>query len=207
MEFFWYDYETYGADSYRDRPVQFAGVRTDAYLRQTEEPVVLYCRQALDYLPNPAACMIHGIAPQEAAVKGDAESVFAARILKELSRPNTCVVGYNAMRFDHVITRFLFYRNLRDPYGWHWRDGNSRWDIIDLMRAAYVLRPVGISWPMTEDGRPSFSLTDLTKENGIRHDQPHDAQSDVWGLLGLARFIQNKEPKLFDYFLGTYTAK
>ena len=206
MEFFWYDYETYGRAPREDRPVQFAGMRTDGQLRQIGAPVVLLCRPALDYLPDPEACMMHGIAPQVAAAKGRKESDFAARILNELSRPATCVVGYNAMRFDHEITRFLLYRNLRDPYEWHWREGNSRWDIIDLMRAAYALRPEGISWPINQKGKPSFKLTDLAMRNGLldsqRQARAHDGLSDTRTLVDLARFVRGKQPKMFDYYLG-----
>ena len=201
MEFFWYDYETGGRDPRRDRPVQFSGVRTNESLEIIEEPLNLMCAPALDYLPSPGACLVHGISPQRQQQDGLSEADFAAKIYQELTRPNTCTVGYNGMRFDHEVTRFLFYRNLRDPYAWHWRDGNSRWDVIDLMRAAYALRFDGIEWARHEEGKPSFKLSDLAKANGLDHGRAHDAHDDVMMMLGLARLVREKHRRLFDDYL------
>ena len=167
MEFLWYDYETSGDKPRRYRPVQFAGVRTDEDLQVMGEPVVCYCRPAPDQLPQPEASLVHGLAPSHLEEHGLSEAEFAHRIHRELVRPGTCSVGYNAIRFDHEHTRFLFYRNLLDPYAWHWRDGNTRWDLIDLFRAAYALRPDGVAWPVREDGKPSFRLQHLAAENGV----------------------------------------
>ena len=156
--YYWHDYETFGADPSRDRPVQFAGLRTDADLNPVGEPLVIYSRPANDYLPHPQACLITGITPQLALEKGLAECEFIARIHEELSRPGTCGVGYNSIRFDDEVTRYTLYRNFYDPYAREWQNGNSRWDIIDMVRAAHALRPEGIEWPLREDGQPSFRL-------------------------------------------------
>src|SRR5690606_7919036 len=139
------------------------------------EPVVLYCSPADDVLPHPAACLITGITPQEARRKGLPETEFAACILEEMMRPGTCSAGFNSIRFDDVVTRSLLYRNLRDPYEREWQNGNSRWDIIDLARMCYALRPDGIEWPMRAPANddddptplPSFRLEDLSQANGI----------------------------------------
>jgi len=40
--FFWHDYETFGTDSRRDRPSQFAGIRTTLDLEIVGEPVSFY---------------------------------------------------------------------------------------------------------------------------------------------------------------------
>ncbi len=202
MSFFWYDYETFGSSPSVDRPVQFAGVRTDEALQRIDDPVVLYCRPAPDYLPKPDACLIHGITPTRLLERGVSEAEFAHRIHQELSQPNTCAVGYNAVRFDHEVTRFLLYRNLRDPYAWHWRNGNSRWDLIDLLRAAYALRPGGIEWPERDDGAPSFRLEHIAAANSLRHETPHEAFTDVKTTIELARLVRKKQPGLFDYYLG-----
>lgn len=202
MSFFWYDYETFGSNARVDRPAQFAGVRTDDELEVIDDPVVLYCRPAPDYLPRPSACLIHGMTPSELLERGLTEADFARRIHQELSEPDTCAVGYNAIRFDHEVTRFLLYRNLHDPYAWHWRNGNSRWDVIDLLRAAFALRPAGLEWPRREDGAPSFRLEDVAAANGLRHDSPHEAFADVKTTLDLARLVRGRQPDLFDYYLG-----
>jgi len=83
----------------------------------------------------------------------------------------------------------------------HWQNGNSRWDILDVVRATYALRPEGIQWPRHEDGKPSFKLEDLTQANNLMHEAAHDAVSDVLATIALARLIKEKQPRLFDFFL------
>lgn len=200
--FYWHDYETFGVDPVHDRPSQFAGVRTDADLNIIEEPLVIYCKPADDYLPSPEACLITGITPQKAIQDGYPEAEFIAQINEAFSQPGTCVVGYNSLRFDDEVTRHTLYRNLRDPYGREWQNGNSRWDIIDMVRLTYALRPEGINWPRKEDGSPSFRLEELTVANGIAHEAAHDAMSDVEATIAVAKLIKEKQPKLFDFVLN-----
>ena len=154
--FFWHDYETFGTDPKRDRPVQFAGVRTDAELNIIEEPVMLYCAPSDDIVPNPEACLITGITPQHALEEGVCEAQFIRRIHDELSRPGTCGVGYNSIRFDDEVTRYTLYSNFYDPYAREWQNGCSRWDIMDMLRLTRALRPDGIVWPTYEDGSPGL---------------------------------------------------
>lgn len=199
--FYWHDYETWGADPRRDRPCQFAGLRTDTDLNPVGDPLVLYARPAPDLLPQPEACLVTGITPQIALARGLIEADFAARIESELGRPGTCGVGYNSIRFDDEVTRNLLYRNLRDPYAREWREGNSRWDLIDTLRLAHALRPEGIQWPSREDGSTSFRLEDLTAANGIPHAGAHDALADVRATIDLARLLKGRQPRLFDYAL------
>ena len=200
--FYWHDYETWGTDPRRDRPAQFAGQRTDADLNPVGEPLVLYCRPADDFLPQPEACLVTGITPQHAAAEGIPEADFAAAIARELANPGTCGVGYNSMRFDDEVTRHLLYRNLHDPYAREWQNGNSRWDLIDTLRLAHALRPEGIEWPRGEDGVVSFRLEALTAANGIEHSGAHDALADVRATIALARLLKARQPRLFDYALG-----
>lgn len=196
---YWYDYETFGVDPRRDRPVQFAGIRTDHELNIIGEPLVLYCRPSDDFLPNPEACLITGITPQKALAEGVPEAEFIGRIHEEISRPQTCLVGYNNIRFDDEVTRFTLYRNFFDAYAHEWQNGNSRWDIIDVVRLAYALRPEGIHWPQHEDGKPSFRLDQLTAANNISHASAHDALSDVLATIELAKLIREHQPRLYDY--------
>ncbi len=199
--FYWHDYETFGIDPQRDRPVQFAGVRTDFEFNILGEPLVIYCKPAEDTLPHPEACCVTGITPQLALEKGTIEAEFAAQIHAQMAQPNTCTVGYNNLRFDDEVTRNLLYRNFYDPYEREWKNGNSRWDLIDLVRTMHALRPEGIKWPVDGEGRISFRLEKLSAENGIEHADAHDALSDVYATIALAKLIQQAQPKLFAYFL------
>jgi len=196
---YWYDFETFGNDPRRDRASQFAGIRTDEDLNIIGDPLVMYCKPANDFLPNPMACLITGITPQLALEKGIAEAEFTSRILGEFAQPGTCVAGYNSIRFDDEVTRQLLYRNFHDPYEREWKNGNSRWDIIDMVRLCAATRPEGIEWPKKEDGSNSFRLEELTKANGITHADAHDALSDVLATIEFAKLIKQSQPKLYEY--------
>lgn len=202
--FLWHDYETFGADPRRDRPAQFAAIRTDADLNEIGEPLMLYCKPALDYLPQPQACLITGITPQLCLQRGVPEPEFAARIEAEMALAGTIGVGYNTIRFDDEVTRFLFWRNLMDPYAREWQNQCGRWDLLDVVRLAYALRPEGITWPTAADGKPSFRLEDLTRANGLVHEAAHDALSDVRATIALARLLRQHNPRLFDFALGLH---
>lgn len=224
--FLWYDLETFGSDPRRTRIAQFAGQRTNAQLEPVGEPLVLFCKPADDLLPSPEATLITGITPQQALRDGVNEAEFIGRVLDELAQPETCAVGYNSLRFDDEFIRCALYRNFHDPYEREWRGGNSRWDLLDVMRLAYALRPDGMHWPLREDsaqgraelaaglaplsaagsagatGTPSFKLEHLAQANGTREGTAHEALSDVQSLIGLARKFKHAQPKLFDYALG-----
>ncbi|WP_375753898.1 exodeoxyribonuclease I [Vibrio sp. HN007] len=197
--FFWFDYETWGTSPATDRPSQFAGVRTDMDFNIIGEPLVIYCQPPADYLPSPEAALITGITPQKAQNQGLPEPEFIRRIHQELSVPNTTSLGYNSIRFDDEVTRYTLYRNFFDPYAWSWQNGNSRWDLLDVMRTCYALRPEGINWPTKEDGTPSFKLEQLSVENGIEHENAHDAMADVIATIELAKKLKAAQPKLFEY--------
>lgn len=199
--FFWHDYETFGADVRRDRPAQFAGIRTDAELNEIGEPLMLYCRPASDFLPSPEACLITGITPQQCLAHGVPEHEFATQIERALSQPGTIGVGYNSIRFDDEITRFMFWRNLIDPYAREWQNDCGRWDLLDVVRLTRALRPEGIEWPNHPDGRASFRLQDLALANGLQHEAAHDALSDVRATIALARLVRQKQPRLFEFAL------
>ena len=202
--FLWHDYETFGAQPRRDRPAQFAAIRTDAQLNEIGDPIMLYCQPAPDFLPDPVSCLITGITPQQCLEWGVPEHQFAATIEAAFSQPGTIGVGYNTIRFDDEVTRFMFWRNLIDPYAREWQNNCGRWDLLDVVRMTYALRPEGIEWPLRDDGKPSFKLELLAKANGLLHEAAHDALSDVRATIALARLIRDKQPKLFDFCLALH---
>ncbi|MFW0825034.1 exodeoxyribonuclease I [Cronobacter dublinensis] len=204
--FLFHDYETFGKSPSLDRPAQFAALRTDENFNVIGEPEVFYCKPADDYLPQPEAVLITGITPQVALARGENEAEFARRIHALFTVPKTCVVGYNNVRFDDEVTRNIFYRNFYDPYAWSWQHDNSRWDLLDVMRACYALRPEGIVWPENSDGLPSFRLEHLTVANGIEHANAHDAMADVHATIAMAQLVKTRQPRMFDY-LYTYRSK
>ena len=199
--FYWHDYETFGRVPRRDRPAQFAGVRTDLDLNEIDAPLMQYCQPAPDFLPDPEACLLTGIVPQTCLEQGLPEHEFAAAIEQQLALPGTIGVGYNTIRFDDEVTRFMFWRNLIDPYAREWQNECGRWDLLDVVRCCYALRPDGLQWPRHEDGRISFKLEHLTAANGLTHAAAHDALSDVRATIALARLVKNSNPRLWDFCL------
>ncbi len=197
--FYWHDYETWGAEPARDRAAQFAGLRTDLDFNPIGKPLVIYARPADDFLPQPGACMVTGISPQKAYAEGVPEADFFRFINDEMSVPGTCSLGYNTIRFDDEVTRYGLYRNFYDPYEREWKNGNSRWDMIDVVRLTRALRPDGINWPEKEEGVTSFRLEDLTAANDIEHAGAHDALVDVHATIAMAKLVKRAQPKLFDY--------
>jgi exodeoxyribonuclease-1 len=196
---YWHDYETFGTHPAIDRPVQFAGQRTTLDLQPVGEPLVIFARPPRDYLPNPEACLVTGITPQLAEERGVCESDFMGAIHAELAAPGTCALGYNSLRFDDEFTRYGLYRNLLEPYAREYENRCSRWDLIDVVRTAYALRPDGIEWPRREDGLPSFRLEDLTAANGIEHSAAHDALGDVRATIAIAALIRERQPRLYQH--------
>jgi exodeoxyribonuclease-1 len=199
--FLFYDLETFGADPRTTRIAQFAAIRTDAELNEIDEPIDFFVRPADDLLPSPIATLITGIAPQDALRDGVNEAQAFARIVDEMARPETCTLGYNSLRFDDEFIRHGLFRSFHDPYEREWRGGNSRWDLLDVMRTAHALRPEGLAWPLREDGAPSFKLEHLADANGVRDGMAHEALSDVRALIGIARLLRRAQPRLWDYLL------
>lgn len=195
----WHDYETFGLDPRWDRPSQFAAIRTDLDFNQIGESMMWYCRPADDYLPSPSACLVTGVTPQKCLQEGVPEVEFMALINEQMSKPGTCSLGYNSLRFDDEFTRFGLYRNLFDVYAREWQGGNSRWDLIDLVRTAAAIRPEGINWPRNEAGELVLKLDRLAPANGIEHADAHDALADVRATIELARLLKKSQPRLYNY--------
>lgn len=200
--FYWFDYETFGTHPAWDRPCQFAGIRTDEQLNVIDEPLVIYCKQAMDYLPHPQACKVTGISPQKANAEGVIEAEFIRTVINQLGRPGTCSAGYNSIRFDDEFTRHILFRNFHDPYEYEWKDGNSRWDLLDVVRLTRALRPEGLNWPVRDDGTATNRLEDLSKANGIEHANAHDALADVQATIAMAKLIRQAQPRLFSYLFA-----
>ena len=199
--FFFYDLETSGLNPWQDRIMQFAGQRTDMNLEPIGEPYNLLVTLNDDTLPSPDALMVTGITPQKTVEEGYTEAQFARMLSEEIFTPDTIAVGFNNIRFDDEFIRHLLWRNFHDPYEWSWKDGRSRWDLLDVVRLTRALRPEGIKWPLDAKGEPSNRLELITSANGIAHENAHDALADVTALIAVTKLIKQKQPQLYDYLL------
>lgn len=199
--FFFYDLETSGINPRTDRVMQFAGQRTDLDLNPIGEPYNILISLSEDILPSPDAILVTGITPQQTQLDGITEVEFLKIFDKEISIPGTIFAGFNSVRFDDEFMRCLMYRNFYDPYEWQYKDGRSKWDLLDLVRMTRALRPEGINWPVDDKGKPTNRLELITELNGLDHANAHDALNDVYATISLAKLLRNKQPKLFDWLL------
>lgn len=199
--FFFYDLETSGLNPRSDRIMQFAGQRTDMDLNPIGEPVNILVKLSNDALPSPGAIMVTKITPQQTLRDGITEAEFCKTAINEIFTPDTIALGFNTVRFDDEFMRATLWRNFYDPYEWEWKDGRSRWDMLDVVRLVRAIRPEGINWPFTDDGRPTNRLELLTKLNGLEHEHAHDALSDVYATIAVARLIKEKQPDMFKFML------
>ncbi|MBR3132318.1 exodeoxyribonuclease I [Candidatus Saccharibacteria bacterium] len=197
--FFFYDLETSGLRPREDRIMQFAGQRTTLELEPIDEPVNVLVKMTDDALPSPSAIQVTKITPQQTLMDGMSEAEFAQFVTEEIFTPDTIALGYNTVRFDDEFMRALFWRNFYDPYEFEWKDGRGRWDILDVVRLTRAIRPEGIEWPFRDDGMPTNRLELITKLNGVSHEHAHDALSDVYATIAVAKLIREKQPKLFEY--------
>ncbi len=205
--FFFYDLETSGFSAREDRIMQFAGQRTDMNLKPIGEPINYFITMTSDRIPGVDAVLLTGITPQKTVEEGISEAEFIKIFDSEISKPGTIFLGFNSIRFDDEFMRFLFFRNFYDSYEWQWKDGKSRWDLLDLSRMTRALRPEGIKWPVDDNGKPANRLELLSKANNLDHHSAHDALSDVMATIALADLLRTKQQKLFDYLLNLRTKK
>lgn len=199
--FFFYDLETSGFSPREARIMQFAGQRTDMNLKPIGKPVNRLIKMTPDTLPDPDAVLVTGITPQKTMADGITEAEFLKLFYDQVVQPDTIFIGFNSVRFDDEFMRFLHYRNFYDPYEWQWKNGCSRWDLLDVVRMTRALRPEGIKWPFAPDGKPANRLEYLTTTNRLEHGNAHDALSDVNATIAVAQLIRSKQKDLFEYLL------
>ena len=181
--------------------MQFAGQRTDENFNPIGEPDNWLVKLSDEVLPDPDAILITGITPQKTLEEGYSEAAFLKLFYEHVCQPDTIITGFNSIRFDDEFIRATLWRNFYDPYEWQWANGCSRWDILDVVRMIRALRPEGIHWPFDEKGEPTNRLELLTKENNLDHENAHDALSDVYATIAVAKLLKEKQPKIFDYLL------
>lgn len=199
--FYFYDLETSGFSPKSARIMQFAGQRTGLDLNPIGESDNILVKITPDILPDPGAILVTGITPQKTLSDGITEVEFLRYFHEKIAISDTIFVGFNTVRFDDEFIRYTNYRNFYDAYEWQWSEGRGRWDIMDVTRMTRALRPDGIKWPFAPDGKPSIRLELMAAINKLEHANAHDALSDVYATIGVAKLLKQKQPKLFDYLL------
>lgn len=205
MTFYFYDLETSGINARAQRIMQFAGQRTDENFNPIGEPDNWLVKLSEEVLPDPDAVLITGITPQKTQQEGYSEAEFLKLFYESVCQPDTIITGFNSIRFDDEFMRNTLWRNFYDPYEWQWGNGRSRWDLLDVVRMVRALRPDGIEWPVDEAGEPTNRLELLTAANNLSHENAHDALSDVYATIAVAKLLKEKQPKMFTYLLQART--
>lgn len=202
-----YDTETTGLSPHHDQVIQFAGIAVDRDLNFIPgNEIVIDIRLRPDVVPGPHAFAVHGISIQYLLEHGMTEFEAAGHIRNWfLSEPNAMLTGFNSLSFDDEQVRNMMYRTMLDPYEHEWKNSNGRMDILRLVHLVYALRPEVLKWPVNNEGRISFKLGDLCKENGIELKHAHDARFDVIATIELMRLIKSRNPRIWDYYLKLTT--
>ncbi|ABJ90817.1 exodeoxyribonuclease I [Buchnera aphidicola] len=194
-----YDYETFGKNVALDKVSQFCSIETDNKFSYIIKKTILFCYPPIDYLPDPEAILITKILPQYTYKYGLNEYFLSKKIHDIFSQKNICIIGYNNINFDNLITRNIFYRNLFDPYEWSWKNNNFSWDILNILRAFYIFLPKSMCWYYNSNGTVSFKLSDITLVNNIKHIHIHDAYSDVYATFLITKYLFSKYKNFFLY--------
>lgn len=209
LTFLFHDYETYGLNTRKTRVAQYAAIKTDENLNIIEGTEKnIFCETPLDFIPEYEACLVTGTTPYLVNIhkKDQTERVLNEyemfkEINEDFSSPGTCSLGFNTNRFDDEITRNGFYRNLLPIYDREWKDGCTRWDIINLVREFAFLFPDKIKVPVGEDGKRMFKLDQLAPLNGFKESGYHDALTDVRATIYMAKLVKDSAPELWKYHI------
>ncbi len=190
--FLFYDVETSGLNPAFDQILTFACIRTDLELKEIDRQTITICLRK-DIVPSPQAFLTHGLTFDELSL-GINEYKAALKIHKILNTPNTISLGYNSLGFDDDFLRFMFYRNLLDPYSHQYANGCSRMDILPITVLFRVFHPKSLNWPHL-DGKPSLKLDLITRENKfVTSGRAHEALNDVEAVIELSKIMaQHKD--------------
>ncbi|MBU0463546.1 MAG: exodeoxyribonuclease I, partial [Proteobacteria bacterium] len=179
----------------------FASIRTDLELNEIKRQTITICLRK-DIVPSTQAFLTHGLTFDELSL-GINEYKAAIEIHKILNTPNTISLGYNSLGFDDDFLRFMFYRNLLDPYSHQYANGCSRMDIMPITILFRVFHPAILNWPQI-DGKPSLKLDLISRENNfVTTGRAHEALNDVEAVIELSKkMFQQKD--IWNYCLDFF---
>lgn len=200
MSFVFFDTETTGLSPHFDQIVQFAAIKTDHQLNETDRFEVR-SRLCEHIVPHPDAIRINGIGIErllDASLPSHYEMACQIRD-KLLEWSPSIFSGYNSIGFDEEFLRQAFYQCLLPPYLTS-RPGCGRADVMSLVMDAATSSPRIIEIPLRDDGRSSFKLADIVHANGLAHGRMHDALSDVRVVIEICKRLQAGAPDAWQRF-------
>ena len=192
-----YDIETTGTDVVFDQILQFGAILVDEKLVELDR-FEIRCRLLPWVVPSPGALLI--TATDVDRLDDPSLPDFYAmmhKIFVRLERwGQATFIGYNSMRFDESFLQRALWHALLPPY-LTVTNGNTRLDILPLVRAAASFRPELFDISHREDGAPTFRLDTLAPANGFNAHRAHDAMGDVEATLSLTRKLAVRFPELW----------
>ena len=194
MAMVFYDTETTGTKVYFDQILQFAAILTDNDLNEIER-FEIRSRLLPNVVAGPGAMRLTGVSVDQLhdpALPSHYEMVCRIR-RKLLEWQASLFIGHNSLRFDEVLLRSAFYKNLLPPYLTN-SAGNGRIDTLSMLQWAHKYEPDVIEIPTRPDGRPIFKLDQLAPANGYNQAHAHDAMSDVEATIHMAHLMRNNAP-------------
>jgi len=198
--YLFYDIETTGLNKAFDQVLQFAAIRTDRQLNETERHIVTI-KLRPDVIPSPRAILTNRI-PVTDFSSGLCEYETIGQIHRLMNQSGTISLGYNTMGFDDEFLRFSFHRNLLPPYTHQYRNGCRRMDLFPMTIIYQLYKRDVLTWPEI-DGNPSLKLEHLGSANRIVSGQSHEAIVDVTTTVELARRFFKKK-KMWQYIKGYF---
>ena len=188
--FIFYDLETSGLNTRFGQVFQFAAVLTDQDLNIIDE-FEIRSRRMSHIVPDPGALLVTGLKPESMDQARYSYYEFSTEVRNKLIEWSPAIIsGYNIFSFDEHFLRSMFYQNLHQPYLTQ-TNGNSRLDILPLVRAAEHLYPGLINYPLNTKGKTSKRLEDVAPANGFASHQAHDAMGDVVATVHMAKILKS----------------
>ena len=193
MNYVFYDFETTGLDTKFSQPIQIAAVCLDENFQELDK-IDQKCKLNDGIVPHPSAMLVTKVSIDDLKNKQSFYDMMDYVHDKFKSWGPAIFIGYNSIRFDEEVLRSGFFQSLHDPYLTN-TNKNSRTDLFKIVLGLVALNNNIIKIPVSEKTkRPSFKLELIAKANGVEHIKAHDALSDVYATIEVARIIKDKAP-------------
>jgi len=198
MNYVFYDFETSGRSSTWDQIIEASAVIVNDEFQELDDPINLRCALKKGIVPEPGALLINRTTPQILKKTNLSHYGMIKLLLEKFHKWTPAIyIGYNNISFDEEFLRKSLFKSLNEPYLTQY-SGNKRGDILGLIRCAHLYYPKCIKTPTSDKGNAVFKLDELTKLNGIKHDNAHSALADVYATIEVAKIIKKDAPVVWD---------
>ena len=201
-----YDFETSGRSARYDQILQAGIILYDTNLLEIKK-LNLKSKINADVIPSINALNVNKIYLSDLLKekKTSFEIIQEMNAFFEKHRPSM-FLGYNSINFDEEFLRQGLWENFLYPYVTTTRD-NKRGDVLNLVRVAHALNPDIIKIIEDKDGKLSFKLENISKENNFNIQQSHEAISDVIATKKIFELVKNNAQDIYKDFIDNTDKK